>query len=99
VLLQDANLGSLIGTDIHLFPGLVNLFTAETCEKTILIQIDKQGFNLFLKGFLAEKYDRFASFLKGFPFLKQTRANKKAFYSLVMMMNSKKVMANTIIVE
>jgi len=99
VLLHDANVGSLIGTDIHLFPGLTNLFTAETCEKTLLIQIDKEGFNRYLKGFLTEKYDRFATFFKGFPFLKQTRTNKRAFYSMLLMMESKKVISNTIIVE
>lgn len=84
--MQDANVGTLIGSEIHLFPEVPNLFTTETNEKSTIFEIDIEGFNLYMRGYLEEKYDKYSTFLKGLPFLKQTRANKKAFYSLVMMM-------------
>ena len=96
--MRDANVGTLFGQEIHLFEDLPNLFTAETSEKTKYLHIDKAGFNLYFKEFLKQKYDKCVHFIQGLTFLKETKTNKSNFYRLLMMINHKFIMANTIIV-
>lgn len=58
MFLKDATLGTLIGQDCHYDQNLCNLYTAETSEKTKLIEIDKSGFDLYMRGFLKSRYDK-----------------------------------------
>ena len=57
-LLQDVNAGTLLGAELHLF-DFPNLFTSETCEKTKLLEIDRIGFDLFMKEFVRAKYAKY----------------------------------------
>jgi hypothetical protein len=100
VFLKDANLGTLIGQDFHFDNSLPNLYTSETSEKTKLIEIDKEGFNLYMRGYLQSRYDKIISLLNGAGgYLKSTRSNFGAFMNLVMMINTRKVLNNTIIIK
>lgn len=57
-LLQDANSGTLLGVDLHLW-DTPNLFTTETCEKTKLLEIDRKGFDLFMREYLKSKLSKY----------------------------------------
>lgn len=97
-LLQDVNAGTLLGAELHLF-DFPNLFTSETCEKTKLLEIDRMGFDLFMKEFVRAKYAKYEAFYRGMSFLRRTKISEKAMLSLITMTNSKKVMADTMIVK
>ena len=73
--MKDLNVGNLIGNDIHQYPEMKNQYTAETSEKTKLIRIDKEGFNLYFKGFLESKYNKIINFLQSTGNLRRTRSN------------------------
>jgi hypothetical protein len=96
--MQDANCGSLLGEELHLYDS-ENLFTAETCEKTKLLEIDKVGFEMYMQTFLRDKYAKFESVYRNFSFLKNTKKDPKSMLSLVTKTNSKKVMANTVMIN
>lgn len=89
----------MIGQDIHVFPDIKNQYISETSEKTKLIRFDKQGFNMYLKGFLEAKYQKIITFINTVGTLKRTRSNFSAFMNLVMMFNSRKVAGNTTLVR
>lgn len=100
VFLKDANIGTLVGQDIHCDKRLPNLFTSETSEKTKLIEIDKTGFDKYMRGFLESRYEKIISFFNGAGgYLKSTRSNFSSFMNLVMMINTRKVLNNTLIIK
>ena len=78
---------------------MTNQYTSETSEKTKLIEIDKEGFNKYIKGFLETKYSKLITFLQTLGNLKRTRGDFSAFMNLVMMFNSRKVNQNTTMVR
>ena len=99
VYLKDAPCGTMIGQDIHVFPDIKNQYISETSEKTKLLRFDKEGFNMYLKGFLDAKYQKIITFINTVGTLKRTRSNFSAFMNLVMMFNSRKVAGNTTLVR
>ena len=58
VMLQDVKVGSLVGVESHMYDNFPALFTAKSNEKTKLLFIDKDGFDLYLKEFLIAKHRR-----------------------------------------
>ena len=56
VLLQDAKVGTLIGAESHMYEDCPALFTTKTNEKTKLLWIDKEGFDLYIRDYLLSKH-------------------------------------------
>ena len=49
-------MGTLIGIESYLYDDCPALFTAKSNEKTKLLFIDKEGFDLYLKDFLLVRH-------------------------------------------
>jgi len=54
--------GTLIGTESHMYDDCLSAFTAMTNEKTKLLRIDKKGFSLYIKSFLLAKFEKLFTF-------------------------------------
>lgn len=90
----------MIGEEIHYDDQLLNSFTTETSEKTKFFEIDIVGFNKFIKGYLQSRYGKIISFFNSVgSYLKETRSDFNSFIRLVQLMNTRKVLNNTLIVK
>ena len=78
---------------------MTNQYTTETSEKTKLIRLDTKGFNMYVRGFLETKYAKLINYLQTAGLFKRTRSQFCSFMNLVQMFNSRKVFANTVIVQ
>jgi len=65
-----------------------------------LIEIDKTGFDLYMRGYLQSRYEKIIQFFNAAGgYLKDTKSNFSAFMNLVMMINTRKVLNNTVIIN
>lgn len=98
VLLKDAKVGSLIGIESHLYDDCPAVFTAKTNEKTKLLFIDKEGFDLYLKDYLLEKHRKIMNYYQRLNFIKQTKETFRGLLRLTLMSECKSVYANSCVV-
>jgi len=55
-MLQDAKVGTLVGIESHMYEDCPALFTTKSNEKTKLLMIDKEGFEIYMKDYLLAKH-------------------------------------------
>ena len=98
-MLQDAKVGTLIGIESHMYKDCPALFTAKSNEKTKLLFIDKEGFDLYLKDFLMGRHRKIMNFYQSVIFLRNTQQSFHSLLRLVLMSEHKTVIANTCVLE
>jgi len=57
-MLQDAKVGTLVGIESHMYEDCPALFTTKSNEKTKLLMIDKEGFEMYIKDYLLAKHQK-----------------------------------------
>ena len=93
-------MGTAIGVESHLYgPECMSCFTAMTNEKTKLLFIDAEGFDLYMKPELSLHYEQIFDFYRKQPFIKNFQSSFSELLPLVMATKSKQVMKDTIVVE
>lgn len=92
-------MGSLVGVESHLYDNFPALFTAKSNEKTKLLFIDKNGFDLYLKDFLLAKQRKILNYYQSTFWLQSTQKTFRGLLKLVLLSECKTVFANTCVVQ
>ena len=90
VMLQDAKVGTLIGVESHMYEDCPALFTTKSNEKTKLLWIDKDGFEMYIKDYLLAKHQKVQQFYQSTLFLRETKQTFRGLLRLVLMTEMKK---------
>ena len=98
-MLIDAKCGTLVGIESHMYEDCPAMFTVCTSEKSKLLQISSAGFKKYMKPFLKPRHDRVLSFLSKQEFMKEFKTDLFRMLPLVLMIEQKKVLPNTLVVE
>ena len=98
-MLQDAKVGTLVGIESHMYEDCPALFTTKSNEKTKLLMIDAEGFEMYIKDYLLAKHQKVQQFYQSTLFLKQTKQTFRGLLKLVLMTEMKKVLAKTVAVQ
>ena len=90
-MLLDVKVGTLIGVESHMYEDCPALFTAKSNEKTKLLFIDKEGFDIYIKDYLMEKHRKILNFYQSLIFLKKTKETFRGILKLVLLSECKQV--------
>ena len=75
------------------------LFTAKSNEKTKLLFIDKEGFDLYIKDRFLAKHRKIMQFYQNSIFLKKTKETFRGLLKLVLMSECKPVQSNSCVIR